>query len=109
MNILNPSMVTLPRILELRNTNGKYDHIIQKAKKGGYHDYKFDLVYPETEALCPKMELIDELSQFPELEDIIDMVVSGDFDDRPDEEDKERLRKDLRENGSEGLQDLLGL
>lgn len=105
--ILNPSMVTLPALLESRNQEGKYTAIIEKAKRGCYHDFKFDLVDPECSYPCPKLILIEDLSAFPELKDISDMVITGEFDDRADEEDKQRMREELKDNPM--LRDLLGL
>jgi hypothetical protein len=94
---LNPSMTTLPDLLEERNKEGKYNEIIENARKGFYHDFKFDLVNPECINPCPKISLVLDLSKFPELKDIVAMTVNGDFDDRADEDDKKRLREEFKD------------
>jgi len=105
--ITNPSMTKLPEILEKLNVNGKYDRIIEKAKKGFYHDFKFDILDPFTTEVCPKVALVRELSRFPELRELVARVKHGDFDDSPDEEDRQRIREEHKD--SPGLLRMLGL
>lgn len=71
----------------------KYASIIDKAKKMVYHDFKSELA-------MPKVELVKDLAPFPELFDIMDAVKEGDYDEPPDESDKEDMRKDLRADGA---------
>lgn len=101
--------IHLAEELILRNTAGRYDALIERAKNQGYHDFKFDLNREYAECSCPKMQLVTDLIPFPELDDIRKRVTEGEFDESPDEEDKERMRNDLREDGSESLMDILGL
>lgn len=70
------------------NTSGQYDELIEKAKENYYHDYK------SSEAL-PKSELVNDLSFFPELSEIRQAIMNGDYDESPDEEDKEDMRRDV--------------
>ena len=70
-------MTTTKELVDLlreRNTMGKYDTLIQKAHDGDYHDF-------QSEEPFPKMQLVEDLRQFPELEDIAKMAMSGDFDE----------------------------
>ncbi|RFM30054.1 hypothetical protein [Deminuibacter soli] len=76
--------------LQKRNLTGKYDQLIENAKSNRYHDYK----NPD-DVICGKMELAADLSSFPELQDISDAVVRGDYDEEADEQDKAMLRSYL--------------
>src|SRR5690242_19654469 len=89
-------------VLAERDVEKKYSAIIERAANNGYHDFKFDVVpgHPEYgDCACPKMKLVEDLSAFPELEDIRHDVINGEYDDEGDVEDGERIRQDLlREN-----------
>lgn len=89
---LKPSWTVLPDMLEKRNGEGKYDSLILIARSGGFDDYKFDRVIPEKWGwICPKSALVEILnSRYPELSDILSMVVAGDFDDKMDANDMEK-------------------
>lgn len=103
-------MVDLPKALEALNRNGKYDHLITRAKAGGYHDFKFIELPQYNNCVCPKMELVSDLAEFEELSDLRDEVINGVYDDAPDEADKESLRKDLeKEPNGEAIKKMLGL
>lgn len=81
----------------------KYKAIIERAALNGYHDYKFDHIpgHPEYgECICPKMQLVEDLFKFPELADIRQDVIQGKYDDKPDKEDNDFLRKELLDNGA---------
>lgn len=81
----------------------KYKHIIIRAANNGYHDHKFEKIpgHPEYgDCLCPKMQLIDDLSPYPELLDIIRQVVNGDFDEPADEQDQQEMRGWLINDGA---------
>jgi hypothetical protein len=95
--------VDLVKILHERNKNREYDALIVLAARNHYHDYK-------SEAAAPKMELINDLSIFPELKDVSERVMQGEFDESPDESDKDELR-DWLKNDPNGdiLKDILGL
>jgi hypothetical protein len=84
------SNVDLPAELAARNIDGKYDKLIERAKNNWYHDFKNPDHVPDG-----KMQLIDDLSRFPELNDIRMAVMDGDYDDSPDAADKADMRKDL--------------
>jgi hypothetical protein len=105
---LNPSMTTLPELLEKRNQSGRYDELIAKAKKGCYHDYKFDVVDPDCEFPCPKILLMEDLMRFPELHDVMKMVADGAFDDKADEEDVARMKEEFKDLDP-GLKKIIGL
>lgn len=80
----------------------KYKAIIERDELNGYHDFKFDMVpgHPEYgDTLCPKIQLVYDLAVFPELNDIREEVLRGVYDERPDEEDRNRLEKELRDEG----------
>lgn len=76
--------------LQKRNTAGRYDSIIAKAQNNWYHDYK----NPD-EVVCGKWELLKDLVDYPELSDIENDVLAGHYDEQADEEDKEKMRKEL--------------
>jgi hypothetical protein len=77
-----------------RNTEGKYDKLIERAKDNGYHDFKFDEDKYE-DCICPKMDLVEDLKTFPELNDIREAVIGGDYDESPDEEDTRKMEEDF--------------
>ena len=92
--------VDLVKELTERNTEGeekyegKYDKIIERAKENGYHDFKFDEdKYPD--CICPKIDLVQDLSKFPELEDIRKGVINGDYDESPDDDDKKMMIEEM--------------
>lgn len=88
----------LADILSKRNTDGKYNSIIERASKNGYHDYKFENIqdHPEYgDCICPKIKLVEDLSHFPELSDIRKEVIDGKYDEETDDEDALQIRMDL--------------
>lgn len=90
-------------ILLERGGVDKYKSIIVRAMNNGYHDHKFDKVpnHPEYgECICPKGQLVEDLSKFPELEDILKDVMIGKYDEPADEQDQEEMRGWLIEDGS---------
>lgn len=81
----------------------KYKAIIERAANQGYHDHKFDKIpgHPEYgDAPCPKITLVEDLSEFPELIDIQQQVMDGEYDDPADEEDLEEMRGWLMDDNS---------
>lgn len=78
-------------VLELETRNSTlYSKLIEDAKANHFHDYKApDFI------LMPKFYLVDRLAEFPELYDIRDRVIDGEFDEMADEEDMEEMRKYL--------------
>lgn len=98
-----PASKELAIILAQRD-HEKYKAIIERAANNGYHDHKFDKIpgHPEYgEATpCPKIKLVDDLSKFPELNDIREQVMDGDFDDPADVEDQEEMRGWLLDDNS---------
>lgn len=86
--------------------------IIERASLNGYHDYKFMKVvgHPEyAECACPKMQLVEDLSVYPELNDIRMQVIDGVYDEKADEEDQEEMRMWLLDdNASDTLFKALG-
>lgn len=72
----------------------KYRHIIERAAANGYHDYKYDRIigHPEYgETACPKLQLVEDLSKFPELQEIRQQVIDGLYDEIPDQDDQQAL------------------
>lgn len=94
-------MVELVEELQKRNTSGAYDAMIAEAKAGEFHDFKNE------KYTCGKVELADQLSKFPELTDIRTAVIQGEYDEQADEDDKARMREDLKD--SPELRKILGL
>lgn len=91
---MKSTITDLVKELESRNTpDGKYDDIISKAAAGEYHDYK------NKKYAAPKMVLVEHLSEFTELDDIVKAVMNGDYDEKPDADDEEMMRKELKEMG----------
>lgn len=86
--------VELVQELTERNTEGKYDKIIERAKDCGYHDFKMDDDKYE-DSIGPKIDLVNDLSKFPELEDIRQGVINGVYDESPDEEDKRKMEEEM--------------
>lgn len=81
----------------------KYKLIIERATLNGYHDYKFDKVpgHPEYgECICPKMQLVDDLSKFEELAKFRQDVIDGVYDEPADKEDQEEMRGWLIDDNS---------
>jgi hypothetical protein len=92
---MGSSHIDLPLALEPFNKNGRLNHIIERAKNYGYHDFKFDCVpdHPEyADCNTPKIQLVKDLSRFPELDAIRKDVINGKYDDTSDETDKARMR-----------------
>ncbi len=94
------TIVELVKELAERNSDNKYDEMIFEAQSGEYHDFK------NNKYVCGKVELVDKLSKFPELEDIRKAVINGDYDESPDEDDKKMMRDDV---DNDELAKLLGL
>lgn len=93
----------LPEVLQDRNHRGKYDKLIQKALANVYHDFK-------SEETMPKVVLVNDLSVFPELEDIREAVINGEYDDYADEQDKTEMRGWLDDdNAPDSVKRMLGL
>jgi hypothetical protein len=103
--------IDLVNALTKRNVDGKYDKIIERAKDNGYHDFKFEQSGKYPDCICPKVELVEDLSVFPELEDVRSDVMNGVYDESPDEQDKEVMRGWLKEDGDKGdaMAKVLGL
>lgn len=79
-------------LLEL--DSNKYSSIIERAKTNGYHDFKFDEdKYPD--CICPKMDLAEDLSKFPELNSIRTAVINGDYDEAPDADDEKEILREF--------------
>lgn len=78
---------------ELRDRNKiyQYDWIIRKALANMYHDFKVPLEQVEE----PKTLLVADLSQHPELSDIRQRVIDGEFDEKGDDEDRKEIAKTL--------------
>jgi len=88
-----PASIEIAHILAKRNPE-RYKAIIERASLNGYHDFKHDSIpgHPEyADCICPKVQLIEDLFQFPELSDIRERVIAGDFDDTADEIDNHNL------------------
>lgn len=86
----------LPQILSEKDPV-RYKEIISKALAGVYHDYK-------SEETMPKIVLVNDLAVFPELTDVREAVIRGDYDEEADTVDQDMLRQDLL---SEGVGDFL--
>ncbi len=89
-------------ILKERNAE-RYNAIIVRAANNGYHDFKFDRIpsHPEYgDCMCPKIQLVDDLSQYPELNDIRNDVIAGKYDETPDDQDGQHIRQDLINDGA---------
>jgi hypothetical protein len=66
----------LVELLNERNIDGRYNELIDKAKSGYYHDFKSELA-------TPKSQLVEDLSYFPELQDVRESIIDGDYDEPP--------------------------
>jgi hypothetical protein len=94
--------IDLAEILTKRDAT-KYHRIIVRAANNGYHDHKFDKVpnHPEYgECMCPKVQLVSDLSKFPELEDIRKEVMNGKYDETADAQDQDEMRGWLISDGA---------
>jgi hypothetical protein len=100
MRISKSTNKELVEELTARNLDGRYDQLIKNAVNNFYHDYKA----PE-EIVCGKMELVKDLSNYPELGDISTKVMEGEYDEVADEEDKAQMRAELPKS----IWDALGL
>lgn len=81
----------------------KYKYIIDRAAVYGYHDHKFDSIpgHPEYgECICPKMQLVEDLGRFPQLEDIRQQVMDGVYDEPADAQDCAEMRGWLMDDNS---------
>ncbi|MES3019387.1 MAG: hypothetical protein V4721_16490 [Bacteroidota bacterium] len=85
------------------NSSGRLDGIIKAAEQNQYHDFK-------SVHSMPKVVLIDDLSHFPETIEITNSVMRGEYDESPDEQDREEMRRDLKEGGAtdEFIKTILG-
>lgn len=101
----------LAEILSNRDS-AKYAAIIERAANNGYHDHKFDKIpaHPEYgDCACPKIQLVADLSQFPELIDIQQQVMDGVYDEPADKEDQAEMRGWLMDEDSpDGMFTALG-
>lgn len=87
--------IDIAEILREKRGGEKYRAVIERAANNGYHDHKFEKVpgHPEYgDCICPKTQLVEDLSKFPELADIRNDVMSGKYDEPADEQDKEEMR-----------------
>ncbi len=87
--------IDIAKILHDRRGGEKYRAIIDRAANNGYHDHKFTKIpgHPEYgECLCPKVQLVNDLSRFPELADIKKVVMDGKYDEAADDQDLEEMR-----------------
>lgn len=94
--------IDLALILKARDAE-KYKTIITRAANLGYHDFKFDTIpdHPEyADCICPKMQLVEDLSVFPELNDIRKQVIDGKYDEPADGQDQEMMRGWLIQDGA---------
>ncbi len=94
--------VDLADELEQRNVDGRYDYMIKRARGNGYHCFKHDQNPEYADCICPKTELYEHLSKFPELDDIKAAVADGVYDESPDEQDKAIMREWFKEDGEDG-------
>jgi hypothetical protein len=106
-----PATKDLAEILTKRDPE-KYKAIIERAANQGFHDHKFDKVpgHPEYgECVCPKMELVNQLTAYPELSDIRQQVMDGVYDEPADKEDQAEMRGWLiDDNSPDGMFTTLG-
>lgn len=89
--------IDIADILKKRDAD-KYRDIIVRAANNGYHDFKFDNIpgHPEYgNCICPKAQLVEDLSRFPELKDISRDVISGKYDEQADQLDQQHMRNML--------------
>lgn len=94
--------IDIADILKKRNPE-KYKAIIIRAANNGYHDHKFDKIpgHPEYgDCLCPKVQLCQDLQKFPELQDLMQEVMNGKYDEPADEQDQQEMRGWLIEDGA---------
>ncbi len=71
--------------------------------KIGYHDHKFAKIpgHPEyADCICPKMQLVSDLIEFPELDHIRKQVEHGMYDEPADEQDQQEMRGWLIEDAA---------
>lgn len=91
----------------------KYQSIIERAELNGYHDFKFDNIPGHAEygnCVCPKIQLVNDLTLYPELNFIRKDVVDGKYDEMQDEQDQEEMRGWLiDDNAPDEIFDSLGL
>lgn len=81
----------------------KYKAIIDRAALNGYHDHKFSKIPGHSkwgEEMCPKVTLVKDLGEFPELEHIRQDVINGKYDDPADATDQEEMRGWLLDDNS---------
>lgn len=76
--------------LEKINVAHKLDSIIKKARNNHYHDYK-----APDHVICGKTDFVNDSAKYPELKDLRNRVINGEFDEQADEDDKADMRRDL--------------
>lgn len=85
------TMVELVAELETYPSSPIIEQMIIEARAGEFHDYKNE------KYVCGKVALID-FCRKAELPGLAKRVIEGEFDEEADEDDKEMMRKDIREN-----------
>lgn len=93
--MVKSTMKELVDDLVARNASGKYGEIIKEALAGEYHDFK------NKKYTCGKVALFNELGNFPELADIREAVIKGEYDESSDDDDKAMMRAELIEDMGE--------
>lgn len=92
-------MVELVQELEATGINTPFMKVtIEEAKRGEYHDFK------NKKYICGKVALVERLG-YMGLEKIAGQVMDGEYDETPDAEDKEEMRKTM----PQGMWKALGL
>ena len=87
------TMTDLVVELEAANIDTPFMKVtIEEAKKGEYHDYKND------KYVCGKVALVERLNAM-KLYDLAERVINGEYDEKPDAEDKKMLDDLSREMG----------
>lgn len=77
--------------LSARNEERRYDEIIRMAHNKYFHDFKA----PEDASATPKAHLMELLARFPELEDIRQAVIRGDYDEESDADDALEIKRNI--------------
>lgn len=99
---MSKGTIEIAGILRRKNAE-KYKAIIDRAANNGYHDHKFDKIpgHPEYgDCICPKVKLVEDLSQFAELNYIKKDVINGKYDEPADAQDVQEMRGWLIEDGA---------
>lgn len=77
----------------------RYARVIQRAEAMGYHDFKFTNDAAHT-WVFPKLQLLNDVSQFPELHWLYLDVMNGDYDEGVDNVDSQAMRISLIKFGA---------